>query len=249
MNTYIGHQHQHGITSVVYWIHAENHNNISTQGYVGITNQPVRKRWNSHQSASRISSEVPNCKVLNNALRKYDSLIFKVVLVADTREYCERIEALLRPKQGIGWNIARGGMQVDNMMGGIAIRNQWIQYWIDNPIKAANRWWEAEQKLLKKQAIRLRKANALKPFTKERKFSPHNKSGYTGVCWFPKYGKWRAQIGMTPIVIGLGYFESQKQAHEKFLKADAIRLMWRQGNVERDCAITQIKSLQSRRLS
>ena len=95
MNTYIGNKHQQGMASVVYWIHAENHNNISTQGYVGITNSPAMKRWKSHQSASRISSKVPNCRVLNNALRKYDSLIFEVVLVKILVDITKNILAII----------------------------------------------------------------------------------------------------------------------------------------------------------
>tara|TARA_R110000868_G_scaffold233624_1_gene487333 strand:+ start:1831 stop:2610 length:780 start_codon:yes stop_codon:yes gene_type:complete len=250
MNTYIGYQQQTKNSSIVYWIHAKKHNNINTEGYVGITKQPAMRRWKDHQSASRKNNEL-HCKILNKALRKYDSLIFEVILVADLREYCERIEGLLRPKQRIGWNIATGGMPVDTMLGGIATRNKWIQYWIDNPNKAA----EKKQILLKKQANKqlnkqlkaIKELNKPKPFTNNKTLSAKNKSGYRGVVWYSKYSKWKAQIGMTPKVICLGYFDSKEQANQTFLKANASRLMWRQGQIDRDMAITQIINLQINR--
>ena len=236
----IGHEHQPNGASVVYWIHKPEHTDIFTQGYVGITNGKARERWAEHRRSSRKNPDV-HCVVINYAIRKHRDLIYEVVVVADTREYCERIEGLLRPTNNIGYNIARGGMPVDTMMGGIANRERWIQYWIDNPIEASNRWWDTERALLNKQAIAHRRARKPKPFTVERKFSARNKSGYTGVTWFDKYSKWRAQIGITPIVITLGYFDTKEQAQDAYLQAKAIYKSHKQGNIEFHQAICQIK--------
>ena len=243
---YKGTQYQMDGASVVYWIHKPKHTDITKEGYVGITSNKAQERWADHKSASR-SSTKDNCKIINNAIRKHKDLIYEVVLVADTRDYCERIEGLLRPTNRIGWNIAIGGMPVDTMMGGIATRNRWIQYWINNPTEAAERWWESERLMLKKQATKQRKEKKPKPFTQERKSSALNKSGYTGVAWFPNYDKWRAQIGIRPMVIGLGYFESKEDAHQMYLKADAVKLLWRQGFIDKNQAILQIKGLQTRK--
>ena len=249
---YKGTEHQPKGASVVYWIHKPQHTDIFKEGYVGITHNMVIYRWVDHKRASRKNPD-NHCAIVNNAIRKHLNLIYEVVLVADTREYCERIEGLLRPINHKGWNISRGGMPVDSIFGGIANKKRWIKFWIDNPIEASNRWWKTECNLLKKQAtvqqIAQRQANKHVPFTLDRKHDSRNKSGYAGVSWFPKYGKWRAQIGMMPITIGLGYFESQEQAHQIFLKAKAIRLMWRQGCINRECAITQIKALQKGKVS
>jgi hypothetical protein len=239
-----GHEHQPKGASVVYWIHRPEHTDITKQGYVGITNMRARERWAEHRRASRKNPDV-HCAVVNRAICKYPDLIYEVVLVADTREYCERIEGLLRPTNRIGWNIARGGMPVDTMMGGIANRERWVQHWIDNPIEAANRWWDTEQRLLNKQALEYRKANKPKPFTQERKFNARNKSGYTGVTWFDKYGKWRAQIGITPEVVTLGYFDMKEQAFATYLEAKRIRLQHRHGILSFNDAIAQIRALQS----
>lgn len=245
MHKYLGHEHQPLNASIVYWIHAKHHTDISKEGYVGITKYPAKERWINHQSASRRTTE-KNCRVVNNAIRKYDSLIFEVVLVADSREYCERIEGLLRHKQGIGWNIARGGMPVDTMMGGIANRYRWVQHWIDNPTQAATRWWQAECKLLKKQANTKRKANKSLPHTKARKPSSNNTSGYKGVGWFAKYNKWRAQIGIQPHVYTIGYYEDKEEAKQQHLIAEGIRTQWRKNLISKEQAITQIKALQKR---
>lgn len=240
-----GIEHQPNGASVVYWIHKPEHTDITKEGYVGITNNMVKERWLNHQSASRRNPDI-HCAILNRAINKHKDLIYEVVLVANTREYCERIEGLLRPTNKIGWNIARGGMPVDTMMGGIANKERWQQYWVDNPVEAANRWWKIESNLLKKQARQHRLTNKPKPFTKNRKHSNRNKSGCTGVTWFAKYLKWRAQIGITPIVITLGYFESKEEAHKTYLKANAIRLLWRQQSIDKDLAIKQIKQLQAK---
>lgn len=239
-----GHEHQPDGASVVYWIHKPEHTDITKQGYVGITHKRVRDRWIDHKSASRRTPD-SHCAMLNRAIRKYPNLIYEVVLVAETREYCERIEGLLRPTNRIGWNIARGGMPVDTMMGGIANRERWIKYWIDNPIEAANRWWETEQRLLNKQAKIQRKASLPKPHTKERKFSARNKSGYTGVTWFNKFGKWRTQIGIDGKPITLGYFHTKEQAYAMFLQAKSYRDLYRQGAMRLYEAINAIRELQS----
>jgi hypothetical protein len=240
----IGIEHQPKGTSVVYWIHKPEHTDITKQGYVGITHNMVRDRWIDHRSASRRNPD-RNCAIVNRAIRKHPNLIYEVVLVADTREYCERIEGLLRPTNNIGWNIARGGMPVDTMMGGIANRERWIQYWIDNPIEAANRWWDAERLLLKKQATAQRKANKPKSFTKDWKPHKDSRSGCTGVTWFTKYSKWRAQIGISPIVITLGYFNTKEQAQDAYLMAKAIYKTHKQGEIELHEAIRQIKGNKS----
>jgi hypothetical protein len=237
---YKGIEHQPKGTSVVYWIHKAQHTDITKEGYVGITHGMARERWVNHKSASKRKAD-QNCKVVNNAIRKYPDLIYEVVLVADTREYCEHIEGLLRPTNNIGWNIARGGMPVDTMMGGVANSRRWIQHWIDNPIEAANRWWEAESALLNKQAIAQRNANKPKAYTKDWKPHKDSRSGCTGVTWFTKYSKWRAQIGISPIVITLGYFDTKDQAQDAYLKAKAIYKTHKQGEIDLHQAIRQIK--------
>ena len=236
---YKGIEHQPKGASVVYWIHRPEHTDITKEGYVGITNRMARDRWVDHQSAARRTDK--KCAVLNRAISKYDDLIWEVVVVADTREYCERIEGLLRPNQRIGWNIAQGGMPVDTRLGGEANRIRWIQYWIDNPNEAAERWWSAEYLLLRQQANEHRKANKPKPHTKPRKHDIRNKSGYTGVSWFEKYNKWRAQIGIRPIVIALGYFDTKDQAYKAYLKAREIYKAFKRGEIEKDVAIATIK--------
>jgi hypothetical protein len=241
---HIGTKHQPKGSSVVYWIHKPEHTDITSQGYVGITNGMARDRWVNHQTASRKNPNV-HCAILNHAILKHKDLIYEVVLVADTREYCERIEGLLRPINKIGWNIARGGMPVDTMMGGIANKERWQQYWIDNPIKAANRWWKAEQVLLNKQATQQRIASKPKPHTKERQLSTRNKSGYVGVGWSERFGNWRAQIGIDGKPISLGYFDTKEDAYTKYLQAKDYWLAYRQDAISKDHAIASIRALQS----
>jgi hypothetical protein len=214
---YKGTEHQPKGASVVYWIHKPEHTDITKQGYVGITHNLAMNRWRDHQSASKYNPDV-HCAVVNRSIRKHPDLIYEVVLVADTREYCECIEGLLRPTNRIGWNIARGGMPVDTMMGGIANKQRWIQHWIDNPVEAANRWWNAERRLLKKQKAQ-RKANAYMPHGNERKLSANNSSGHTGCSFYKPFQKWRVQICVNGDKKFLGYYDCLEQAIKVYTKA------------------------------
>lgn len=228
-------------TSVVYWIRRPFHKDVTTQGYVGITNQSVESRWQAHKLAATKNIE-KKCVALNNAIRKHSDLVYDVLLVADSREYCERIENLLRPRQRIGWNIAIGGLPVDTALGGEATKNKWIQYWIANPTKAADRWWDAEMRLMTKQAIEHRKTTKPKPHTQDRQLSKRNKSGYQGVTWFNNYSLWRAQIGFIPQVITLGYFQTPEEAYEAYKAAKVIHAQWKNGAIDRNEAIALVKS-------
>ncbi len=68
-------------------------------GYIGISKSP-RKRW-----ASCGYKQNPH---LTNALKKYDDVIY-YVLVCSTTKGCATLERKLRPKPNMGWNIAPGG--------------------------------------------------------------------------------------------------------------------------------------------
>jgi len=86
----------------MYWIHLEDHTDMFSQGYIGIT-KDIKKRWSDH--AKRTANNH-----LLHAIKKYgwDSLVKEVVLVAD-EAYCLMVEAKLRAEDKIGWNIAKGG--------------------------------------------------------------------------------------------------------------------------------------------
>jgi len=87
----------------LYWIRMPDHNDIRFDGYVGISNNPIR-RFDEHKKMNR-----SNC-ILYNALNKYsDDIIFEVVRENLTIEQAKDIEKELRPQQRIGWNIAVGG--------------------------------------------------------------------------------------------------------------------------------------------
>ena len=234
--------------SVVYWIHRPQHTDITKEGYIGISNTRVRNRWIDHKGASRRGIK-GKCDVLANAIRKYPDIIYEVILVADTREYCEHIENLLRPSNKIGWNIARGGMPVDTMMGGIANKERWIKYWIDNPSKAADRWWQAELLQLRNERKQKKKEESQipPPHTKERKFDKRNTSGLTGVTWFVKYGKWRTQLGIASKPMTLGYFTTKEEAQEAYQIGLAIRQGYRRGEYSLETTIERLKAMRSAR--
>jgi hypothetical protein len=86
----------------VYWIRHQDHTDMFSQGYVGISNN-VKRRMLNHFSK-------PSNTHLKNAINKYGwkNLVKEVVLLAD-KDYCLDIEKKLRPTDFIGWNATAGG--------------------------------------------------------------------------------------------------------------------------------------------
>ena len=89
-------------TVCVYWIRHQDHTDIFSQGYVGISNN-FETRLRNHK-----------CKPTNihmkNVINKHgwDTLIKEKVLIAN-QDYCVMIEKQLRPNDFIGWNQTSGG--------------------------------------------------------------------------------------------------------------------------------------------
>jgi hypothetical protein len=91
--------------SVVYWIHLEEHKDILKDGYIGVSAKTASKRYLVHKNAAKNGSEYP----VHRAIRKYGEALIVSILVEGPSKYCYEIEAKLRPKFNIGWNIASGG--------------------------------------------------------------------------------------------------------------------------------------------
>lgn len=97
----------------VYWIRHKDHDDMFSQGYVGITKQGLRTRMYQHNHSMRDGSTYP----LYNAMRKYGKDIVVSEIVFASLEYCQEIENKLRPSVNIGWNICAGG--ADTRVGSI----------------------------------------------------------------------------------------------------------------------------------
>lgn len=54
---------------------------------------------------------------------------------------------------------------------------------------------------------------------RNRKRAVTNKSGYKGVTFFPRTGKWKASIGVDGKCISLGYFDTPQSAYAAYCKA------------------------------
>lgn len=91
----------------VYWIHLEEHSDIYTEGYVGITtaDDPI-KRFRKHQSDARNPS---TSFVVHNAMNKYGDDIKFTVLHECSKDEATSLEEHYRPQPNIGWNILKGG--------------------------------------------------------------------------------------------------------------------------------------------
>ncbi len=87
----------------LYWIHRKCHTDITTEGYLGITNN-FRKRMDKHRSLTKQNYQSHLCR----ALRKYTDIVMEYICVGDI-DYIMDLEFRLRPTQNIGWNMVAGG--------------------------------------------------------------------------------------------------------------------------------------------
>ncbi len=93
---------------VVYWIHLKEHNDITKEGYVGVsTNFEYRMLRHSNKTIKTNSH-------FAKAIKKYgwDSLV-KEIVFKGTSDECFAKEKELRPMFQIGWNEAIGGLGGD----------------------------------------------------------------------------------------------------------------------------------------
>ena len=98
----------HIMIAEVYWIHAQHHTDVTSDGYIGVSKN-AKTRWlYGHKYAHRKGCH--DNPYLANAISKYgwENLVKEVVLIAE-EQYCYDIENKLRPTNKIGWNLAVGG--------------------------------------------------------------------------------------------------------------------------------------------
>lgn len=89
---------------VVYWYHLEEHKDIYSEGYVGVTSRQKQRHW------QHTSWKGSSCLILRRAFEKYgEDRILKDVVFNGTREECLLKEVELRPTGPIGWNAVAGG--------------------------------------------------------------------------------------------------------------------------------------------
>lgn len=90
-------------TCDVYWIHLEEHTDITKEGYIGISIN-VKVRWLKHKNEAKKG----NGYIIGAAIRKYGSKCIFTKLLTSTLSYCLNVEKQLRPFD-IGWNATKGG--------------------------------------------------------------------------------------------------------------------------------------------
>lgn len=93
--------------AAVYWIRLQEHTDPNTQGYIGVSKN-AHRRMRIH-IAGCVDGTHYNPHLLN-AVNKYgeSNIVLDIILFGD-EQFCYETESILRPKKGIGWNIAPGG--------------------------------------------------------------------------------------------------------------------------------------------
>lgn len=138
---------QRGSTSMniyyVYWLHLPEHSDISTQGYVGVSNNPKR-RLSEHTLASKKGNK--ENPYLGRIISKYE--IIQTIVFQGAEKECYHQEEILRPNKNIGWNINKGGT-TPPVMTGIA-RSESTKKKISESLKGRTHSEETRKKLSEK---------------------------------------------------------------------------------------------------
>lgn len=111
----------------VYWYHLEAHTNMSTEGYIGITNNLLR-RAKEHKYSANKSNATYIQSHFTHAINKYglNSIKRTIVYEGNFKTACV-LEKTFRPTLNIGWNMAVGGEHPGavNMFKGV--RDRWTE--------------------------------------------------------------------------------------------------------------------------
>jgi predicted GIY-YIG superfamily endonuclease len=87
---------------IVYWIRERQHEDIYTEGYVGITKKELKERVREHKKNKGNS-------IVAGKLRSSQDLVWSVIHEVETLEEALSLEHEYRPFQNTGWNLQRGG--------------------------------------------------------------------------------------------------------------------------------------------
>ena len=85
----------------IYWIKYLEHTDPFTDGYIGLTSQSLKDRFNDHKQNNKNKHLKNRCKQ-----EKVEVICLMENL---TQEEARKIEEIYRPSENIGWNINKGG--------------------------------------------------------------------------------------------------------------------------------------------
>lgn len=91
----------------MYWIHVEEHTDMFSEGYIGVSVNP-EWRFYQHLRNAINPKQYKNYRTEFREAMANGSAIYEI-LVCSTSAYCYELEGKLRPNWKVGWNLAAGG--------------------------------------------------------------------------------------------------------------------------------------------
>jgi predicted GIY-YIG superfamily endonuclease len=90
----------------VYWLHLPEHNDMLTQGYIGVSKNPSYRLW-KHRNDVKTNN---HCNQhLSRAIKKYSDKLVQTIVFEGEKDVCYTYEEELRPTKNIGWKNNKGG--------------------------------------------------------------------------------------------------------------------------------------------
>lgn len=104
------------IYSTVYWLHLPEHTDFYSQGYIGVSRDPITRLWNHCNDTKKNTHCNP---LLSRIIKKYHNVLVQTIIFEGLEEDCFKYEETLRPTKHIGWNINKGGSCPPSALGRI----------------------------------------------------------------------------------------------------------------------------------
>lgn len=124
----------------VYWIRKQEHTDIFTQGYVGVTSKTAQDRFKEHIRTA--NSKASKKSILHKVIKSVgkENLLVETLCIC-SEEYAYDVEKKLRPSEYIGWNQIPGGTKPPSARGRV------MKDSTKNKISLANSGPPSERKL------------------------------------------------------------------------------------------------------
>lgn len=102
---------------------------------------------------------------------------------------------------------------------GVSYRGHWLAWFYSYGVWPEHEIDHIDGNKANNAISNLRDVTRLVNMQNKRSAYKNNKSGYTGVHWYPRYEKYAAQIRVEGKTKTLGYFETAEEAHDIYQKA------------------------------
>lgn len=102
--------------AIVYWVRRPEHADMFSEGYIGVSSRTLEERIAEHVKVSNENHK--KVYAIHKAIKSIgiENLVYSILVIGE-ESYCYEVEAKLRSRARIGWNITEGGSKPPSKVG------------------------------------------------------------------------------------------------------------------------------------